>query len=214
MTADSDSARRNHVCNEDLEAGPGQQPQRRRRPPLSCTTCRRRKLKCDRSLPCGQCIRSKAAHECIYTGAQPDSNRHMSPPLSRPVQRANERKSGMFIFDSKMGPGSVSSRVSKRRPDELTELRQRLKALENSLKSNLQTPDTSVGDGVSEIDAGSTSENMGVDDRVRFLPDASFRGKKAKTRYFGRSHYTTTISFVSLTSFSIDLLEGKCRSNC
>ncbi|CAG8410564.1 unnamed protein product [Penicillium salamii] len=186
---------RDHLSNEELDAEPGQQPQRRRRPPLSCTTCRRRKLKCDRSLPCGQCIRSKAAHECIFTGAQPESNRHMSPPLSRPVPRGNERKSGMFVFDSKTGPGSVSSRVSKRRPDELTEMRQRLKALENSLKSNLHTPDTSVGDGFSEIDAASTSENMGVDDRVRFLPDASFRGKKAKTRYFGRSHYTTTISF-------------------
>ena len=191
MAAHSDSAMEDHLSNEEPE-----QPQRRRRPPLSCTTCRRRKLKCDRSLPCGQCVRSKTTDECVFTGAQPETNRQMSPPLSRPrPSAASERKSGMFVFDSKMGPNS--SRVSKRRSDELTEMRQRLKALESLLKTNVQTPDTSVGDVYSEVDSASTSENVGVDDRVRFLPDSSFRGKKAKTRYFGRSHYTTTVSFVS-----------------
>jgi hypothetical protein len=179
------------------------QPQRRRRPPLSCTACRRRKLKCDRSLPCGQCIRSKTTEECVFVGAQPgaaEQNR-MSPPVSRRVASdTGERKSGMFVFDSKLGSNSTSNRVSKRRPDELTELRQRLRLLENSIKPvNLQTPATSVCDLYSEIETASTSENVGVDDRVRFLPDSSFRGKKAKTRYFGRSHYTTTVSFVSVT---------------
>ncbi|CAG8144340.1 unnamed protein product [Penicillium olsonii] len=189
MAAHSDSAMEDHLSNEEPE-----QPQRRRRPPLSCTTCRRRKLKCDRSLPCGQCVRSKTTDECVFTGAQPETNRQMSPPLSRRRPSAlSERKSGMFVFDSKMGPNS--SRVSKRRSDELTEMRQRLKALESLLKTNVQTPDTSVGDVYSEVDSASTSENVGVDDRVRFLPDSSFRGKKAKTRYFGRSHYTTTVSF-------------------
>jgi hypothetical protein len=178
-------------------------PQRRRRPPLSCTACRRRKLKCDRSQPCGQCIRSKTTEECVFVGAQPDASdqSRMSPPVSRRVPSdAGGRKSGMFVFDSKMGPNSSSNRVSKRRPDELTELRQRLKLLENSIKpANLQTPATSVSDLYSEVETASTSGHVGIDDRVRFLPDASFRGKKAKTRYFGRSHYTTTVSFVSLT---------------
>ncbi|KAJ5337214.1 uncharacterized protein N7506_005236 [Penicillium brevicompactum] len=174
------------------------QPLRRRRPPLSCVTCRRRKLKCDRANPCGQCVRSKTTDECVFTGAEPNTNRRMSPPASSSMRSpANEPRPGMYVFDSKMPPktgSKTSSRVSKRRPDELSEMRQRLRALENSLKSNVQTPATSV-DMYSEIDTASTTENVGVDDRVRFLPDASFRGKKNKTRYFGRSHYTTTISF-------------------
>ena len=177
------------------------QPLRRRRPPLSCVTCRRRKLKCDRANPCGQCVRSKTTNECVFTGAEPNTNRRMSPPASSSLRSpANEPRPGMYVFDSKMPPktgSKTSSRVSKRRPDELSEMRQRLRALENFLKSNVQTPATSV-DMYSEIDTASTTENVGVDDRVRFLPDASFRGKKNKTRYFGRSHYTTTISFVSV----------------
>lgn len=181
--------------------------QRRRRPPLSCTACRKRKLKCDRSLPCGQCVRSKTTAQCVFVGAQPgivsDSSQRMSPPQSPygGVEEQLRRKSGMFVFDSKLGPNSTSTRVSKRgRSDELSELRSRLRVLETSLgkSSHLQTPETSVCDVFSEVDTANSSENVGVDDRVRFLPDSSFRGKKAKTRYFGRSHYTTTVSFVSI----------------
>lgn len=125
----------------------------------------------------------------------------MSPPqlpTGMAVEGQSGRKSGMFVFDSKLGPNSTSSRVSKRgRPDELHELRSRLRALENSLgKSSHLTPETSVCDVFSEVETTSSFENVGVEDRVRFLPDSSFRGKKTKTRYFGRSHYTTTVSFV------------------
>ncbi|KAJ6117752.1 hypothetical protein N7512_007477 [Penicillium capsulatum] len=95
-----------------------------------------------------------------------------------------------------MGPKFSSSRISKRtNPDELQELRKRLRTLEHALsKSNpLHTPETSVCDISEETSRG--TEAAGVDDRVRFLPDCSFRGKHGKTRYFGRSHYTTTVSF-------------------
>lgn len=200
-------------------AEPPRVVQRRRRPPLSCTECRRRKLKCDRSLPCGQCARSKTAGSCVFVGPQPGaastSSRRMSPPVSHmrlpsDAEDQSRGNGGMFVFDSKMAPKSSSSRVSKRsQPDELHELRHRLRVLESALaKPNaLQTPETSVCDIYSEIGTSQPStEGAGVDDRVRFLPDSSFRGKKSKTRYFGRSHYTTTVSFVSpsrLTSGSI-----------
>ncbi|KAH6698135.1 hypothetical protein BKA61DRAFT_246673 [Leptodontidium sp. MPI-SDFR-AT-0119] len=44
-------------------------PRKRRRPALSCEQCRRRKIKCDRIYPCGQCLQSKTA-SCTYS---PDS---------------------------------------------------------------------------------------------------------------------------------------------
>lgn len=194
--------------SRDEVGEPSRSIQRRRRPPLSCTECRRRKLKCDRSLPCGQCVRSKTADSCVFVGPQPGASagasRRMSPPVSRmrlptgPEEQVGADSGGMFVFDSKMGPKSNSSRVSKRtNPDELFELRKRLRTLEHALsKSNpLHTPETSVCDVHSE-EASQGTEAAGVDDRVRFLPDCSFRGKHGKTRYFGRSHYTTTVSFV------------------
>ena len=36
------------------------QPLRRRRPALSCITCRRRKIKCDRKSPCSHCVSSRS----------------------------------------------------------------------------------------------------------------------------------------------------------
>lgn len=46
----------------------GVNPVRRRRPrpPLSCTECRRRKLRCDRCLPCRQCKKGLRADQCVY----------------------------------------------------------------------------------------------------------------------------------------------------
>ncbi|KAI9699963.1 MAG: hypothetical protein M1836_002497 [Candelina mexicana] len=43
-----------------------QVPQKRARPVLSCIECRRKKLKCDRSLPCGQCRKAGFAAQCTY----------------------------------------------------------------------------------------------------------------------------------------------------
>ncbi len=40
-------------------------PHRRRRPPLACLQCRRRKIKCDQNKPCNQCQRSKNV-TCTY----------------------------------------------------------------------------------------------------------------------------------------------------
>ncbi|KAJ9657568.1 hypothetical protein H2198_004214 [Neophaeococcomyces mojaviensis] len=44
-----------------------------RRSVLSCARCRRRKIKCDRAIPCGQCVSAKA--ECTgYSSKDQDSN--------------------------------------------------------------------------------------------------------------------------------------------
>lgn len=194
------------------EATPSRAVQRRRRPPLSCSECRRRKLKCDRSLPCGQCVRSKTVDSCVFNGPQPGSasepSRHMSPPVSRMPGGSDNQSAagGMFVFDSKIGPKNSNRVVKRSQLDELHDLRERLRKLENALArpnalatpNALQTPEASVCDIASEIGTSyHSAEAFGVDDRVRLLPDASFRGKKGKTRYFGRSHYTTTVSFVS-----------------
>ncbi|KAJ6140703.1 hypothetical protein N7497_011596, partial [Penicillium chrysogenum] len=175
--------------------------QRRRRPPLSCTVCRKRKLKCDRSLPCGQCVRSKTTAQCVFVGTQPgivsDSSQRMSPPRNYPMVAEKNSPGGKAgCSSSTRNWGRIRLQI-RGRSDELSELRSRLRVLETSFgkPSHLQTPETSVCDVFSEVDTANSSENVGVDDRVRYLPDSSFRGKKAKTRYFGRSHYTTTVSF-------------------
>ena len=45
-------------------------PRKRRRPALSCIECRRRKIKCDRNMPCNHCTQSKNA-ACSYKDLHP-----------------------------------------------------------------------------------------------------------------------------------------------
>lgn len=155
-------------------------------------------------------MRSKTEDACVFSGIPPDSpSRRMSPPVSRMrfpggFDEQEGATGGLFVFDSNMAPKSTSNRIAKRsRPDELHELRRRVHVLENALAKPtapksvvLQTPETSIYD-ISEVTTAHAAESTGVDDRVRFLPDAAFRGKNGHTRYSGRSHYTTTVSFVS-----------------
>lgn len=53
-------------------------PKRRPRPMLSCIECRKKKLKCDRRLPCSQCARAGKIAQCFY------QSRNFSQPQPRP----------------------------------------------------------------------------------------------------------------------------------
>ncbi|CAG8906179.1 unnamed protein product [Penicillium egyptiacum] len=41
-------------------------PRKRRREPMSCDPCRRRKVRCDREFPCGPCERARTSLQCFY----------------------------------------------------------------------------------------------------------------------------------------------------
>ncbi|KAI1202742.1 fungal-specific transcription factor domain-containing protein [Nemania serpens] len=60
-------------------AGPSE-PQKK--PPLSCTSCRARKLKCDKQDPCHHCVRSKV--ECVF-------------PVRRRIQRPRKSKNSELL---------------------------------------------------------------------------------------------------------------------
>ncbi|RDH15397.1 hypothetical protein M747DRAFT_140666 [Aspergillus niger ATCC 13496] len=55
------STRRN---DETGEAQGPPKKQRRQRPSLSCAECRRLKMKCDRQVPCSNCVRRRRAPFC------------------------------------------------------------------------------------------------------------------------------------------------------
>lgn len=69
---------------------PGQLPSataKRPRPVISCLECRRKKLKCDRTHPCQQCIKIGRPGRCEYqSGQEPEVNVEYSPstPIKRP----------------------------------------------------------------------------------------------------------------------------------
>ncbi|KAL2819860.1 fungal-specific transcription factor domain-containing protein [Aspergillus cavernicola] len=175
-------------------------PPRRRRPALSCTICRRRKLKCDRGLPCGQCVKSKTPNQCVFSAPKssqsavsgslearsPSDNRHAPSDAASPVA------TGLYVFDSK-------NRVTKprARSDELQELRTRVQMLEQVLSRSgpIETPEGSGYDMVSEFGLQKVPDP--ISDQVRNLSErACFRGRNGRTRYRGRSSGELTLSFL------------------
>ncbi|RAL13235.1 putative C6 transcription factor [Aspergillus homomorphus CBS 101889] len=183
---------------------PAKSPVRRRRPPLSCTICRRRKLKCDRALPCGQCIKSKTPDQCVYVGQQPsksDARRVDDTPPQRArtsVSRASPAHGGLYVFDSKHQLSANRITKPKARSDELHELRNRVQFLEAALSKAgpIHTPESLGYDAQSEAAVRVAPEAQNLTDDVKALPSRScFRGKKSRTRYCGRCHSAVTLAF-------------------
>ncbi|CAE6496745.1 unnamed protein product [Rhizoctonia solani] len=58
---------------DEDEGKPGEEvpKKRRRRQALSCTECKRRKIKCDRQHPCGPCVRRTEADKCHWNVVEP-----------------------------------------------------------------------------------------------------------------------------------------------
>ena len=57
------------------DADSPQQAGKRPRPVVSCLSCRRMKLKCDRRLPCERCIKAGRSSTCAYApGQEPSIN--------------------------------------------------------------------------------------------------------------------------------------------
>lgn len=72
-------------------AGRQQPPRKRRRIIISCTECHRRKQKCDRNLPCTNCVSRNKQDSCRYEAAAPTAKRarEYGGPSSVVVANAN-----------------------------------------------------------------------------------------------------------------------------
>jgi Fungal specific transcription factor domain/Fungal Zn(2)-Cys(6) binuclear cluster domain len=57
---------------------------KRPRPVISCLSCRKKKLKCDRSLPCQQCVKGGRATSCSFQpGQEPDLRPYDDEPAEK-----------------------------------------------------------------------------------------------------------------------------------
>ncbi|PTB79080.1 hypothetical protein M440DRAFT_1460740 [Trichoderma longibrachiatum ATCC 18648] len=76
-------------------------PQRGGRKPLSCLACRRHKLRCDRKVPCGTCIRYRRETLCRQNPAPPKRGRN--------AHGANNHKGDVGQVDADVGSGPVDA---------------------------------------------------------------------------------------------------------
>lgn len=194
---------------------------KRRRPPLSCEQCRKRKIRCDRTQPCANCVKSNIP-SCTYA------------PYHLPAWRAKKMDAMMAAGRDSAAEGAGKASLRS------------LKAAEP--RPDAQNPDTSeispfsmdsIGASSSsailssKAGSSSTSSSPNVDWlvsrvhqleeklaqalRINDAPDGLKKrspeqtveptgGFVAKSRYFAHSHWMFGLSMVSTSSlFSIAL---------
>lgn len=101
-----------NMMDQDVDNA-NNRPHRRnggKRTPLSCLACRQHKLRCDRRVPCGTCIRYRREAQCRENPAP--TRRRGAAATVLEQQRVEERLSytGVAIGDSCQGVHSQESR--------------------------------------------------------------------------------------------------------
>ncbi|KAH2005549.1 hypothetical protein KXV97_004416, partial [Aspergillus fumigatus] len=167
-------------------AGPTEPIRKRRRPALSCVECRRRKVKCDRNSPCGQC-RAHKSTACTYAVAwatgpvRHESQRTQEPLLPEPAdQGASEPQqpassSPNPTIGESTGPGIslvLGGPVRCTPPD---------------LDSTHTLP-----------------QKVSVSSSTIQAPPGPFHGILSKTRVFGHGHWMSSVPLVGSLPFSKD----------
>ncbi|KAL5360405.1 fungal-specific transcription factor domain-containing protein [Aspergillus floccosus] len=194
---------------------------RRHRSVLSCTPCRRRKVKCDRLKPCGQCVRSNAQDACTYP---PPPTPSLSPPetiSTTPIRSHSVRHTqnpGTTHHSSTIGaPTSLNTPYNATNRRSAVEGRGRLRdhpVLSSPLGAvdshHAATPPRS-SHGYQEYGKQQTPP-LPADSFSQSLAPLSFRGKQQRTRFFGRSHWATTLGmFPDLNAHLHDYYRNKQR---
>lgn len=91
-------------------------PRKRRRPALSCVECRRRKIKCDRTMPCSHCLQLKSTICTFPETHTPVGNRRNARRVSPiPLPISNDKRSPRIReleLTSKVASGPLSESSS------------------------------------------------------------------------------------------------------
>ncbi|KAF7551079.1 hypothetical protein G7046_g7820 [Stylonectria norvegica] len=183
---------------EPTEASPTRPPlvekpeKKRRRPALSCEQCRRRKIRCDRGLPCANCVRSKIS-PCTYAPTHIPASRGKKPgghgagaesgadrPVHMPI-RSGPAPPSEHLHAAHSSPSLTSTAGSTSETSSVEALVNRIKQLEQKLANNVHIS--------SPVDRLETCEED---------PSAPMRGTVNKTRFFGQSHFMNGADLVSM----------------
>ncbi|KAL7910360.1 hypothetical protein GGI35DRAFT_448582 [Trichoderma velutinum] len=185
---------------------------RRRRPPTSCTLCRKRKIRCNREIPCNNCLRARNA-VCVYDDrpriVQPQRLGQSSEVVAASLISRSLDSTSADGTSSASGVSAVSSLPSKATWASATDVvalaRQIAVSDIEALKSeigqlkeqlfNATVKSTQVYSGAPDFQIETRSSRMGGtfhihgDSRLRGQPQLIPRNLTHKTRLFGQSHW-------------------------
>jgi Fungal Zn(2)-Cys(6) binuclear cluster domain len=174
-----------------MTAAPSQR--KRRRPALSCVECRRRKIKCDRNIPCGPCKQTKSA-TCTYSPegrglarkshGEATNTTHTAPSESSDTLTGALAES-IFGFDE-------LDHLDGSQPDHLSN-EHRSASPGHSTPSNRDRQDAQkLLDRIQRLEATLGEVSISSKSKPKKAPKEpakELRGNLVKTRWFGPSHW-------------------------
>jgi hypothetical protein len=194
-------------ANFTQSTAPQPPPRKRRRPALSCEQCRRRKIKCDRTYPCGQCSQSKTA-SCSYSPDTVRRLRHVHETSIVPAPSSLElpnrtreatRDSSTHVSSTGVSPHAISNSDA-------------------TLSSSWTSPSVPAIDDetsnpktllhrIKELVNTDLQEYFPISDSFpQNITGNGLRGTISKTRFFGPSHWMHSYGVARHPSIPADLI--------
>lgn len=201
-------------------------PRKRRRPALACEQCRRRKLRCDRKLPCAPCTRSRESLTCSYSPSQlaqestSDFIAELSPVAISKREEGRKRSfASAFSTEGNTNAGDLGESSNGDAPPAQTaqiieDLQQRIRQLEGLVSAGRATDQIPVGLDPSRTSAtqarrtihtpnpagqkaSSQTRPSQVDGNSPITaPVPRLRVSSQKTKLFGSNHWVNTAAQV------------------
>lgn len=193
---------------------------RRRRPPLACTACRRRKVRCDRKAPCQNCVRARRAAGCAYVvddrlelregyqgfsdginGRSLDKDDVVGATYLTPAATTTSHHSG---HENGSGPNSGASALAERVRQLEQQLEQVLasKGSDPAAHKDSQPPPHTRPSPAAQFLGEEHWQIGGGAHKAQYLDGSTAdnqsctRGMLAKSRYLGSSHWIHGLTLV------------------
>lgn len=198
-----------------MEPSDAQAEKRRRRPPLACIACRRRKVRCDRRMPCQNCVRARRATSCAYVADERVTGID-HPPAQQQQPASAQAAAG--VAGSYLSPSSTTH-TNTGAADDAAALAERVRSLEKQLAAVLDAS-RAASKSPLEPPPPPTARSLLGDECWQIHPDGRSRGglhgsfsrrdkdpteAKAmltKSRYMGSSHWIHGMTIVGTILFS------------
>lgn len=193
---------------------------KRRRPPQSCIQCRQRKVRCDRTFPCGPCTRARSSLGCSYnsstrpnasasTGAVSTTQQHDRPLPSRHAPHTPISLSNYDGGDQPAAGGDLGRGVSQKQTS-IEELQDRIHQLEEIVAKSTGTaidPVRQIGTDHLRTSSRSLGSEAAKEHLIK-APLPRLRNFVEKTKIFGANNWLHTVAevgryFVEINSHSI-----------
>ncbi|CZR61340.1 related to transcription activator protein acu-15 [Phialocephala subalpina] len=195
--------------NSSNQAENSSQPQKNSRqrfkPQLSCTFCRSRKLKCDRTMPCENCVKRNLAASCTYVHAS----------LLKDKDKPQVQKSS-----SSQAPKDVQSQVRRLEELVISLMNKTNKNAGNGNQDHVTRPDQSPSssDGI-EVDEGEGGVGGidGVDRGDRRLKDTALSfgritiDEDERANYVGSAHWAAILDNIAGLKDQLDISDDPIK---